>query len=426
MLPVPVRTSAVPEKDRFYSGLVEKCVGVAVDALGRDSVRALLMIGAPARSEVTVVETPGGLYSLSDIDLVCVCRDGSDPLLHAGKLGPAVAALNRELAPVCSGVDVAIKSEAQLAAPAPLISTYELVRSPVVVWGDERVVSALGDIDIADVPNTESLTLMHNRMTEELLLRPTPSSGGRPLLASLSSLYGTAKLVLDSITSHLFIMSNVPTGFGDRVEFFLSDVVRRPESSRLREGLAGFLDELPAWATFKTTGDLGALAETFGTTMEPADIDRLSRDMWNRYIEYADVFWRDILGDVARAEAADLSIEAMSRLYRKLESLPRSVVRTHRMLRPGRAPAGLFAGPGTYYRARLASPRALAYLTAVLTYLSYSDSVDWSRVVGTVRTCCPFSLPRGFASMGTDEQRLAVTERLRLFHHSVLLGRKEG
>ena len=425
MLPIPVKTSTVPDKDRFYSELVEKCTDVTVDALGRDSVRAVLMIGAPARSEVTVVETPGGLYSLSDIDLVCVCRDGSDPQLHARKLGPAVSGLNRELAPVCSGVDVAIKSEAQLATPAPLISTYELVRSPVVVWGDERVVSALGDIDIADVPNTESLTLMHNRMTEELLLRPTRSSGERPLLASLSSLYGTAKLVLDSITSHLFIMNNVPTGFRDRVEFFLSDVVRRPESSRLREGLGDFIDELPAWATFKTTGDLGALAETFGTTNEPADIDRLARNVWKRYIAYAEVFWRDILGDVTRADAADLSVEKTSRLYRRLESLPRSAVRAHRMLRPGRAPAELFAGLGTYYRARLASPRTLAYLTAVLTYLSFSDSVDWDRVVGTVRSVCPFSLPREFASMGADEQRSVITERLRLFHHSVLLGRKE-
>jgi len=416
----------VPEKDCFYSELVEKCTRVIVDVLGRNSIRALLMIGAPARSEVTVVETPDGLYSLSDIDLVCVCPDGSDMELLGRKLGPAVSALNRDLSPVCTGVDVALKSEAQLAAPAPLISTYELVRSPVVVWGDERTVSALGDVDIADVPNTESLTLMHNRMTEELLLRPpTRASEDRLLLSSLLSIYGTAKLILDSITSHLFIMNSVPTGFGDRVEFFLSDVVRRPESSHLREGLGDFLEELPAWATFKTTGDLGALAEMLGTTNEPADIERLSRDVWNRYIGFAEVFWRDILGDVTRTDAADISVEKMSRLYRKLESLPRSAVRTYRMLRPGRAPAGLFSGLGTYYRARLASPRALAYLTAVLTYLSFSDSVDWSRIVGTVRTCCPFDLPRGFASMGADEQRSVITERLRLFHNSVLLGRRE-
>jgi hypothetical protein len=299
-----------------------------------------------------------------------------------------------------------------------------MIRSPVVVWGDARIVSSLGYVDITDIPNTESLTLIHNRMTEELLLRPSDVPGERPFLSSVSSLYGTAKLVLDSITAHLFIWNNVPTGFADRVDFFLSDVIRRPESARLKEGLEGFLDDLPAWAVFKTTGDLGALASMFGSTTEPADVDRLARDMWNRYIGYAEVFWRDILGDVTRTDAAEIDVGQVGRLYRKLESFPRSAVRAHRMLRPGRAPEGLFPSLGTYYRARLGSPRILAYLTAMLTYLSYSDSVEWSRVVGLVRKSCPFRLPRGFASMGADEQRAVLIERLELFHHSVLLGRK--
>ena len=423
-MPLSVRTSTVPEKDLFYSELVEKCIGVIVDTLGPDSVRAILMIGAPARSEVTVVEIPGGLYSLSDIDLVCVCRERVDTESLRRKLGPAMSTLNRELTVSCTGVDVAMKSEGQLAEPSPLISTYELIRSPVVVWGDDRVVSSLGDIDIADVPNTESLTLAHNRITEELLPRPSGEQAERPYLSSLSSLYGTAKMVLDCITAHLFIRNNVPTGFADRVSFFLSDVVRRPESSSLREGLAEFLDELPAWAVFKTTGDIGTLAAEFGLTTDPADIDRLARDMWSRYIGYAEVFWRDILGDVTRTDASEVRIEKIGRVYRKLESLPRSVVRAHRMLQPGRAPEALFSRTGTYYRARLASPRALAYMTAMVTYLSFSDSVQWDRVAGTVRRHCPFALPGGFASMGADEQRAVLTERLRLFHHSVLLGRK--
>ncbi len=423
-MPLPLRTSTVPEKDRFYSELVEKSITAVVDALGRDSIRALLMIGAPARSEVTVVDVPGGHYSLSDIDLVCACRNGTDTEALRQRLAPAMAALNRDLAGACTGVDVAMRSEAQLTEPSPLISTYEMIRSPVVVWGDARIVSSLGYVDITDIPNTESLTLIHNRMTEELLLRPRDVPGERSLMSSVSSLYGTAKLVLDSVTAHLFIWNNVPTGFADRVDFFLSDVVRRPESARLRERLEGYLDELPAWAVFKTTGDLGALAAVFGTTTEPADVDRLARDMWNRYIGYAEVFWRDILGDVTRTDASEIDIDQVGRLYRKLESFPRSVVRAHRMLRRSLAPDGLFPSFGTYYRTRLGSPKVLAYLTAMLTYLSYSDPVEWGRVAGLVRQSCPFRLPRGFSSMGADEQRAVITERLQLFHHSVLLGRR--
>lgn len=423
-MPLPLRTSTVPEKDKFYSELVERSITTVIDALGHDDVRALLMIGAPARSEVTVVDVPGGHYSLSDIDLVCACRTGTDPELLRVKLAPAMSALNRELADVCTGVDVAMKSEAQLVEPHALISIYEMIRSPVVVWGDARIVSALGYVDIADIPNTESLTLVHNRMTEELLLRPPDIPDERPFLSSLSSLYGTAKMVLDSITAHLFIWNDVPTSFADRVDFFVSDVVRRPESARLKDGLEEFLDELPAWATFKTTGDYGALASISGSTTDPADIDCLARDMWSRYIRYAEVFWRDILGDVTKTDAAGMGVDQVARLYRKLESLPRSIVRSHRMLRRGRAPKGLFPALGTYYRSRLGSPRVLAYLTAMMTYLSYSDAVEWSRVVGQVRRSCPFKLPREFASMTAAEQRGALTERLELFHHSVLLGRK--
>jgi hypothetical protein len=285
-------------------------------------------------------------------------------------------------------------------------------------------VSALGDIDIADVPNTESLTLMHNRITEELLLRPTGVLGERPFLSSLLSLYGTAKLVLDSITAHLFIRNNVPTGFADRVSFFLSDVVKRPESARLKEELGDFLDDLPAWAVFKTTGDLGTLMAKLGGTTEPADVDRLARDMWSRHIRYAEMFWRDILGNVTRTDAMDVSIDRIGRIYQKLESPPRSAFRARGMLQPGRAPEGLFPTLGTYYRARLGSPRILAYLTAVVTYLSFSDSVEWNRVASLIRRYCPFALPKGFASMGADEQRAVLVERLGLFHHSVLLGRK--
>ena len=423
-MPLPLRTSTVPEKDQFYAALVERCVAVVVDTLGPESIRAVLMIGAPARSEVTVVKVPDGYYSLSDIDLVCVCRTGTDTESLRWKLAPAISSLNAELLGVCTGADVAMKSEVQLAEPTPLISTYEMIRSPVVVWGDTRIVSALGEIDIADVPNTESLTLLHNRITEELLLRPTGVVGERPFLSSLASLYGTAKLVLDSITAHLFIRNNVPSGFADRIDFFLSDVIRRPESARLKEELGDFLGDMPAWAVFKTTGDLDALAARLGGTMEPADIDRLARDMWSRYIRYAEVLWRDILGDVTRTAARDVSIDQVGRLYQKLESVPRGVVRARRMLLPGRAPEGLFPTLGTYYRARLGSPRVLAYLTAVATYLSYSSSVEWSQVAGLIRRYCPFRLPRGFASMGTDEQRDVLVERLGLFHHSVLLGRK--
>ena len=266
-----------------------------------------------------------------------------------------------DLERVCSGVDVAVKTEAQLAEPAPLIANYEMVRSPVVVWGDERVVSSLGDVDIADIPNTESLKLVHNRMTEALLLRPTEAPPAGPCLRSLASLYGTAKLVLDLISAHLFIRNNVPTGYDDRVTLFVSDVLERRESASIRTGLEEFKDELHAWSAFKTTGDLAALmgflgdaadeTEPIGLTSDTADeaapvnptgatggadaVDRLADRAWNRYIRYAEVFWRDILGDVTRTNAGAIPIDRIGSVYRRLESFPRSLGRHVRPL-PGR------------------------------------------------------------------------------------------
>jgi hypothetical protein len=423
-MPLPVRTSAVPQKDEFYARLVERCITVVIDTLGSHDIRALLMIGAPARSEVTVVETPDGYYSLSDIDLVCACNYGTNRHAMREKLAPAVAELNRELDGVCAGADVSMKSEVQLAEPRPLISAYEMVRSPVVVWGDKRIVSALGDVDIADVPKSESLTLIHNRMTEELLVRPRGEAGPRPRIEALSRLYTTAKLTLDSITAYLFLRNNVPTGFAQRVDYFLEDVLNRPESAGLRDRLSGYLDELPAWALFKTTGDLSGVAEHLGGTLDDDGLADLAAKAWNRSIGYAEIFWRAILSDVVRRDGISPDLAGTARLYGRVEGLLRSVYRTRGMLKPGRAPDGLLSTFTAVTRAPFASPRVLAYLTAVVTYLSFSDAVGWERVEQLVRKYCPFNLPRGYGDLPPDERREALIDLIGLFHTYVLLGRK--
>jgi hypothetical protein len=420
----PARTSPDPEKNEFYLGLVDKCVSAVVGALGEGNIRALLMIGAPARSEATVTLTPRGLYSLSDIDLVCSCRATADHAALSALLKDVVAGLNRELADACAGVDVTIKAEQQLSAPHALISSYEMVRSPVVVWGDENAASTLGEIDIADIPTSESLVLVHNRMLEELLHRPGRGAAEPSFMDSLLSLYSTAKLVLDAITAHLFIRNHVPTGFGDRVSYFLDDVLERPESARLKSALGPYVKELPGWGRFKTTGDLSAISVGLGSGTA-AELGDLAAKSWSRYIPYAEVFWRSTLGDSTRADVSDDSIESVARVYGRLESFPRSLVRARRLLSGGGAPADLYSGPGALARARFASPKLLSYLTAVLVYLSYADGADWDLIDRLIRSYCPFKLPRGFRALPKDEKRSVLTERIALLHRTVLLGRKE-
>ncbi len=422
-VPRSFRTSPIDAKDEFYSALVETCSAATVAALGEDAIRALLMIGAPARSEVTVIEAEGGFYSLSDVDLVCVVRQGVDPVAVRDRLDRVVSDLNHQLGDKCSGVDVAVKTEEQIGNPRPAISLYEMIRSPMVIWGDERVASVFGDIDIADVPNTESLVLIHNRMLEELILRPVDAAR-RSRTAALATLYGTAKLVLDSITAYLFIRNQVPTSFRDRVTFFMSDVLERPESAELKRSLAGYLDELPAWAAFKTTGDLEGLAAKFGSTTDVEGLDTLARETWHRYVGYAEVFWRDVLGNVARTNTTGRDMDFLAKTYVRLEPFQQSVWRAYKMIKSGRSPKGLFSTVGTLARGRFGSPRLLAYLTAVVTYLSYSDAVDWIQAERIVRHYCPFNLPRGFSSLADEQKREVLIGLLQRLHHGILLGRK--
>ncbi|MBN2564936.1 MAG: hypothetical protein JXB46_04420 [Candidatus Eisenbacteria bacterium] len=420
-----LRTSPDQEKNAFYVGLLDRCVSAVVDAVGEKNIRAILMIGAPARSEVTVTGTPKGLFSLSDIDLVCACREAADAQDLRGRLRDTVAALNRELVDRCAGVDVTMKTEQQLASPRPLISSYEMVRSPVVIWGDEKTASTLGDVDIADIPKSESLVLIHNRVLEELLHRPRNTDADLKLMASLFSLYATAKLVLDAITAHLFIRNSVPTGFRDRVGYFLDDVLMRPESSGIKKALDPYLEELPAWAEFKTTGDLGPIAARLGESAIPEALDRLAMQSWSRYVAYAEVFWRSILGDVVRTDLTNLRIESVARVYQRVESFPRSVVRTRRRVIGGRAPSGLFSRPGALLRSRFGSPKLLSYLITVLVYLSYSREADWDRIDRLIRIYCPFELPGGFRELSKDEKRAVLVDRIALMHRTVLLGRKD-
>jgi hypothetical protein len=337
-----------------------------------------------------------------------------------------MADLNRELEARCSGADVSVKNEEALADPSPLISTFEMIRSPTVVWGDSRIVSALGDIDIADVPKTESLTLIHNRVTESLLFHPVPGSAQEDRKEALRRLYATAKVMLDSITAYLFLRNNVPTGFGDRVRFFTDDVLRRPESAGLLGRLSPFLDELPAWARFKTTGDLEGVAESLGGTLDDAGLIGLANGAWYRCIPYVEALWRAILTDVARRDATVQDLSAVARLYGRLENPLRSALRTKGILEPGRAPEGLLSAPRAVARARYASTKALVYLTAVLVYLSFSDALEWRLAEKLILRYCPFRFPQGFSNRSDEEKRETLIQMLDAFHRHVLLGRREN
>jgi len=422
-VPATLHVTHDEEKNTFYSSIVDRSVRTVVEALGEEDIDAILMTGAPTRSDATVVETPAGFYSLSDVDLVCVCPGSADRAELRRRLAEPLAALNAEYADSCAGIDVVVKTRDRFEAPYPIISNYEMLRSPVVLWGDEDILSSLGGLRPEDIPRIDSLVLMQNRITEKLLLvRKIQSDSLDPMMA-VRVLYAIAKLVLDSITAIAFLDRNVPLEYADRVRAFRERYLEGDASGDFGSELETCFDELPAWAAFKRSGDATALAEALGGPGERAALPELARRTWFRYVRYSETLWRTILGRTTGRETAGGDIVEALVAYSRLESAPRSLARTLRTLATGRSPEGLFSRRRMASRWWIGSPTHLAYMTAILVYVSFGDSADTKRIEPALRRYCPFTLPTDFRDLGIERRRAIILDRLALFHETMLLGR---
>ena len=422
-MPTTLRATPDDEKNAFYWSVADRAVRTVVEALGEGDVDAVLMIGAPTRSEATVVETDRGLYSLSDVDLICIGGDDADCAELKRRLAAPLAALNREYDSSCTGIDVAVKKRHHLASPYPIIANYEMFRSPVVLWGDEGVRDSFGEVGIEDIPGIESLVLLHNRTVEELLLHRSVQQASGDRMTAVRILYRTAKLALDLVTAFLFLQKDVPTKYTERVELFVDDFLERPGFERLKKNLSGYAGELRAWAHFKATADLTALVNRFDRSAGTDDLSALARSLWFRYTRYVEVFWKTILGSVTHRDLTEADITTAAGAYSGLEPLPMRIARTLRVLRTDGYPDELFSRARMLTRWRFASPVPLGHLTAVLAYLRFSDSIERDRLDVAVERYCPFALPGGFRELSEDGKREILLNRLGLFHETVLLGR---
>ncbi len=449
-------SSALPYgTSEFYASLVDRCVQGLLEAVGEGNVEAVLMVGAPTRGEATVVDTPQGPYSLSDVDLACVGKPGVDVAQLRSRLAAWVALANTEFARECTGVDASVKTRGAEAPVYPLIATFEMLRSPTVVWGSESILSELPEVALADVPAWDSLVLLHNRTVEQVLLSrrlgasgedtgvasPAATPGGtlglgepiepgeilergEPLehTETLRLLYASGKFLLDAVTALLFLDRNVPETYADRAYAFSHETLVRPENARLRSALREFVPDIETWARFKSSGDLSDLSGIPGAT--PDDPIALARHCFLRYAPCCGIVWRAILGSVVGTDALKLPTVSVVRLYPRLESLPRKIVRSLKMLRSPAGRAGLFSTGRVLKRATFASPRMLAYATAVLIYLSYSGSEDEGVLGSLLRETCPFRVPPDFAELPLERKREVLIDSFSLFHASVLRGRK--
>lgn len=408
------------ERNAFFAGLLERVITAIVDALGEESIESLLMIGAPARGDATITRTADGWESLSDIDIVCLAAPTANTEELERRLAPAVVELNRELGDVCAGVDVGFRTHADLVSPAPAISNYECLRTPIVIWGNEKATEGVRPPDIRSVPPAESLRLVHNRIVETLIAGRLLDRASEDERTATRVLYRVAKLALDGATALLFLRRNVPHTYAERVAAFDVEF----GGAKARAALEPFRTDLPAWAIFKSTGDPGALSPlrefaASGTPLGPA-----ARNVWARYAGYAEGVWRVALGATVRADLRATELPLVAAQYRRLEPPARRAGRALRVLRPGAAPPGLFSPWRVLAGAPLASPVNLAYLTAVLGYLRAGEQARREWIDREILRRCPFRLPPGFGSLPPERRLGILVDRLTVFHERILLGRK--
>lgn len=408
----------------FYRTLVDGCVRGVAAALGDGEAEAMLLIGAPTRGEPTVVDAASGPYSLSDVDLACVVRDGADLSAARARARRWVVEANNELASACAGVDVNVRRRSELSRLRPLISTFEMLRSPTVVWGDPSVLDGVPGIPIEDIPAWDSLRLAHNRLVEGALLHRRLSRPPGDLRDALSTLYAVGKLTLDAVTAFLFLERDVPERYADRVRVFGERICRLPDAHPVRSEGARRLPDLEALARFKATGETAALARSLGVDEDAPGLAAAARTRLREHTGLVHALWQFALARVAGTDRAGPDLRTAAALYSKLETLPRKAGRTLRMLRSPAGRAGLFSIPRAAALAPVASPRELTYLTAVAVYLRMGGGSPDSEVWPLVRRYCPLALPRGFWQMETAERQDVLLDRLDTFLRSVLHGRE--
>ncbi|MBD3348735.1 MAG: hypothetical protein GF400_06025 [Candidatus Eisenbacteria bacterium] len=424
----------------FYCSLVDRCVGDLIETLGRDVLDAVLLIGAPARGEATVVSTSAGLYSLSDVDLACIAGTGTDLRQLRDRLAAWVTDVNTRVSSECTGVDASVKPRRGEGAIRPLISTYEMLRSPVVVWGDQSVVDDLPAVRLEDVPAWDSLVLFHNRTVEQVLATPTLVRGGGGAETpdfereAYRLLYTAGKYLLDAVTALLFLHGEVPDTYADRAVLFRGRFLASADGEALRRRMEKHVDDVGMWAEFKASGDVEALRslsdpEGRGPTgaterRRPADVMKLARACHLRYADCADALWRAVLGRTLGERTYGLPLSDVAALYSRLESPGKKIGRTLKTLRSPAGRAGLFPVFRALRLAPFASPRQLSYLTAVLAYMSLSERAPDAEISALLSRFCPFRTPCGFASLPLAKKTDVLTGELAVFHASVLRGRE--
>jgi hypothetical protein len=246
-------TCARPAGDRAVKAVLEWAVDETVRAFEADGLASVILTGAMTCGEGTVRQEPDGRTTLlSDVDVYLVFRDGA----NLDRLRPRVSAQARELARrLPAGVsveafDLAAVREADLQSLPVEIGTLDLRNRGRVLWGKD-VLSGLPPLDGTRVPAKDAVTLVLNRIVEELA-RPPGEADPR-------AAYHAAKTGADLALAILALLGEYRPTYRERA-VRLREVWQSPQLADLRAAVPDLPERVGAWTEAKIAAGDGRAA----------------------------------------------------------------------------------------------------------------------------------------------------------------------
>lgn len=415
----PLEATSDTQRNEFYNRILNRVVGDLLESFPDAPFVAMVIKGAPARGEATIASIDEQFYSLSDIDLLVICSEPvNQNVLH--RIRGWQKSLNENISPHISGIDMSFIALKDLQSLQGLISTHEINLSPIVIWGDISVLNSLPDVQLATIPPAESLIYFHNRVLEQLLqlpyiLKPPAEERQRLIL-----LYHTGKLILDLVTTFLYISRDIPAGYQQRVDRFVEYISR---GTFVFSDPDNFLERLRLWNNFKKTGNPTPVYNFYNWTGNSQDFIPLIQTIWYETIPRIEPFWNHILRGMGFGIQDSSSIEERADCYRHLESTPRKVVRWIKTYRHPLVKPGWFSTARTLHLLLVASPRYLVYCSSLLCYLYCSKEYAHPQLKNQIKTYYPMRLPSHFEQIENNELALECIKLFNRYYRAILLGR---
>lgn len=131
-----------------------------LEKLGRENLKALILIGSFARGEGVVCQNNGRMTIISDIEFLAVTK-------------PSKFRKIKRLSNIASQdykTSLGFTTEGHLKRLKPYIFTVEAKKFGKVLWGNDKVVDFIPNYSYEDIDSLDGFILLNNRIVEQLIL----------------------------------------------------------------------------------------------------------------------------------------------------------------------------------------------------------------------------------------------------------------